>query len=226
MNTPADEDYEALLARHNALVSFMHHDLKTPLVAISMLTESVLAELYGPLPDLPKQAVTCIQKSCRQAIDLIQQQLDASHAPLPPSAPMVEGKRIRTILLVEDDVAILKVSGLILRRAGYELLTHENPVQALAAAQAYAGAIDLLLTDLVMPGMSGEELYRTLQATRPALAVLYMSSYSADLSDRHGMRVSEANYIEKPFTAEQLLAKVESLPADCQGGAASSVLPK
>lgn len=226
MNTPGDEEYEALLARHNALVSFMRHDLKTPLVAISMLTESVLGELYGPLPDMPKQAVTCIQKSCRQAIDLIQQQLNASHAPPPTSASMEKEKRFRRILLVEDDAAILKVSERILSRAGYTVLAYEDPVQALAAAQADADAIDLLLTDVVMPGMCGEELYQTLQATRPALAVLYMSSYSADLSDRHGMRVNEAIYIEKPFTAEQLLAKVESLAAVCQGAAASSPPPK
>ena len=113
-----------------------------------------------------------------------------------------------TVLVVEDEPAILEIVELLLRQTGYEVLAAGSPGAALRLAAERGNAIDLLLTDLVMPEMDGRELARRLEAGRPGLKRLFMSGHAADIVADHGLTDGEANFIAKPFTMDQLLAKV------------------
>ena len=113
-----------------------------------------------------------------------------------------------TVLVVEDEPAILEIVELLLRQTGYEVLAAGSPGAALRLAAERGYAIDLLLTDLVMPEMDGRELARRLEADRPGLKRLFMSGHAADIVADHGLADGEANFIAKPFSMDQLLAKV------------------
>jgi len=113
-----------------------------------------------------------------------------------------------TILVVEDEPAILEIVSLLLRQAGYQVLEAGSPAAALRLVAGHAGAIDLLLSDLILPEMNGRELARRLEAERPALKRLFMSGHAADIIAGHGIGDGEANFIAKPFAMDDLLAKV------------------
>jgi CheY-like chemotaxis protein len=98
----------------------------------------------------------------------------------------------------------------LLEGAGYVVLEEASPEAALAASDSHAGPIHLLMTDVVMPRMGGQELARRLLATRPQLCVLYVSGYSGGIG-HHGLMDAGANYLEKPFTAEALLRTVRKI---------------
>jgi signal transduction histidine kinase/ActR/RegA family two-component response regulator len=117
------------------------------------------------------------------------------------------------ILLVEDDVAVGELVQLILSRHGYTVLRTESPREALALSERYEGAVDLLLTDVVMPEMSGRELSDALTARRPGLRTLYMSGYTEDAIVNHGVLDEEIAFIGKPFAPVSLLRKVRTLLA-------------
>ncbi len=88
------------------------------------------------------------------------------------------------------------------------MLAAESADRCLEAAAAYEGAIDLLLTDVIMPGKNGKELYDLLKRERPGLKVLFMSGYSGDVIGRHGILGGEVQYLQKPFTAAALAQQV------------------
>ena len=111
------------------------------------------------------------------------------------------------ILLVEDEAMVREPTRRLLAQRGYRLLVAANPNEALEVAAA-AGRIDLLLTDVVMPGMSGRELADRLAAGRPDLAVLYMSGYSQDVIHHQGVLEEGVALVEKPFEGEVLLRAV------------------
>ncbi|MBI5832193.1 MAG: PAS domain S-box protein [Armatimonadetes bacterium] len=121
-----------------------------------------------------------------------------------------------TILLVEDESAILRVSRRILTAAGYQVLAAGSPNEALRLAHACGGAVDLLITDVIMPEMSGRELAELMVALNPELAVIFMSGYTADVIARHGVLEDGVHFLQKPFSRAALLGKVrESLePAE------------
>jgi two-component system, cell cycle sensor histidine kinase and response regulator CckA len=116
-----------------------------------------------------------------------------------------------TILLVEDESAILKVASLILRRQGYTVLEADSPSSALDLAREHAGDISLLLTDVVMPGMNGRELAKELLSRYPHLKRLFMSGFTADVIANHGAIDPEVHFIQKPFSAKTLAAKVREV---------------
>jgi DNA-binding NtrC family response regulator len=130
--------------------------------------------------------------------------------PTPPFLPPVRGSE--TILLVEDEQALLEATRRLLTRAGYNVLTARNGAAALEIARAHDGAIELLLTDVVMPGMRGNQLALELRALRPAMRVLYMSGFAGPMVE-DAMRISAADLIDKPFTARDLLARVAAARA-------------
>jgi CheY-like chemotaxis protein len=96
----------------------------------------------------------------------------------------------------------------VLRNAGYVVLLAANPVEALEVARAYPNPIDLLLTDVLMPKMTGRELATQLATTRPETAVLYMSGYTENSIVHHGVLDPDVNYIAKPFTPQRLLTAI------------------
>ncbi len=130
---------------------------------------------------------------------------------VPEEAPARRDGELRgseTILVVEDEPAILEIIGILLRQSGYVVLAAGSPDEALRLAGGHGGAIDLLLTDLVLPGMNGRELAQRLMEIRPGLKRLFMSGHAADIVADHGISDREANFINKPFAMDDLLAKI------------------
>ena len=128
-----------------------------------------------------------------------------------------------TILLVEDDAAVRALAHRLLERAGYQVIAAADGVEAEGVAAEHPGAIDLLLTDAIMPRLGGRELAERLLVNRPELVVLCMSGYTDDAVLRHGIINDGAPFLEKPFTPDRLLRKVRALLDDSRqtAGAAS-----
>jgi len=119
-----------------------------------------------------------------------------------------------TILLAEDEEALRAMIQEILETAGYTVLGAARPDEVLTVARSHAGAVQLLLTDVVMPGMSGRELATQLQAVQPGARVLYMSGYTNEAINHHDVLEAGAAFLQKPFTYDSLLRKVrEALDA-------------
>jgi signal transduction histidine kinase/CheY-like chemotaxis protein len=116
-----------------------------------------------------------------------------------------------TILLVEDDERVRRVVEKILRRRGYQVLEAENAGEALVVAERHEAPIHLLLSDLVMPRMSGRELAERLQPLRPEMKVLFMTGYTADAILRHGVAEGTVALIHKPVNIETLARRVREL---------------
>ena len=131
-----------------------------------------------------------------------------------PSDPAPETLRgSETILVVEDEAPVRAVTRQLLERNGYTVLEAPDGAAALALVDGAAGSrdIDLLLTDVIMPGMSGRELADKLKARRPNVRVLFMSGYTDDAVVRHGMLEPGLAYLEKPFRPPVLLKKVRGV---------------
>src|SRR5450755_4132952 len=127
-----------------------------------------------------------------------------------------------TVLIVEDEEPLRMLARICLEGNGYTVLDAPNAAAALKLAKKHGGPIHLLLTDVVMPGMSGRELAECLTAQRE-VKVLYMSGYNNDLIDDHGILHHDTELLEKPFTLRSLLTKVSGvLHTDQSGKAAAS----
>ncbi|MFI5257591.1 MAG: ATP-binding protein [Gemmatimonadales bacterium] len=124
-----------------------------------------------------------------------------------PARGMASGGS-ETVLLVEDDEPLRNLAARVLRDAGYTVLDTRTPTQAVLTGTHFAGTIDLLLTDVVMPEMSGRTVAELLTQQRPSLSVLYMSGYTDDDVLRRGVLATETEFLQKPFTPEQLLQQV------------------
>jgi CheY-like chemotaxis protein len=116
-----------------------------------------------------------------------------------------------TILIVEDEEEVRKLSGKILERQGYRILETSNGDDALLACERHKSPIHLMLADVIMPGMSGSELAKLLKPLYPEIKILYMSGYTDDAIVRHGVLQKGVNYIQKPFTMERLARKVREV---------------
>ncbi len=115
------------------------------------------------------------------------------------------------VLLVEDDDALRKVARGIMRRNGYRVLEARGAEEALALIADHAEPIDLLLTDIVMPGMGGPELARRARAMRPEIKILCMSGYTDDAIVRHGLLDDELAFLQKPLVPDALLRKLREV---------------
>lgn len=113
-----------------------------------------------------------------------------------------------TVLLVEDEAAILNLGTALLRQLGYTVLAAGMPTEALRLAQEHPGDIHLLITDVVMPEMNGRDLARQLALFRPQMRCLYMSGYTADVISQHGVLDAGIHFIQKPFSLNDLAGAV------------------
>jgi two-component system cell cycle sensor histidine kinase/response regulator CckA len=130
---------------------------------------------------------------------------------LPSQSQPLPALRLRgdeTILLVEDDDQLRRLARVALQQHGYQVLDAANGGEALLLCEQHEGTIALLLTDVVLPRMSGRHLAERLQPLRPAMKILYMTGYTDDAIVRHGVERSEVPLLQKPFTADELLGRV------------------
>jgi CheY-like chemotaxis protein len=132
---------------------------------------------------------------------------------LPREAPagMRAARGSETVLVVEDQDDVRRLAVSILKRNGYRVIEASNGPGALALAAEFADPIDLLITDVIMPGMTGRELASQVAVSRTHLKVLYMSGYDADVISRQGVLEPGMAYLPKPFAPVELTAKVREV---------------
>lgn len=119
-----------------------------------------------------------------------------------------------TILLVEDEDRILAMAELMLEKLGYRVLSAATPREALCLATEHHKAIELLIVDVIMPEMNGRDLAKQLIAASPEMACLFMSGHSGDVIAQHGMLDEGVHFIQKPFSMQDLAAKVRQVLED------------
>ncbi len=138
---------------------------------------------------------------CEQPLD------EPSESPA-PAAPL---NGTETALLVEDEPEVRGLVERILRMYGYTVLSAGSPAEAIALSANRPGTIDILVTDVIMPGMNGRELARVLSASRPELRVLYMSGYTDAVIAKQGILEPGTAFVSKPFTPDVLARKVREV---------------
>lgn len=116
-----------------------------------------------------------------------------------------------TVLLVEDNNQVRRMAEAILKRKGYRVLSAENGKEALSILKKEGRSVELLLTDVIMPGMNGRDLYKLARKQSPGLKVLFMSGYADGAISESGVLTPGANFIEKPFGAKPLTTKVRGI---------------
>jgi len=133
----------------------------------------------------------------------------AEHAQVDPEPAVLSGTE--TVLVVEDQAEARSVMREMLGRHGYTVIDASSGPDAVMKSRQHPGAIDLLLTDVVMPGLSGRGVAEALHAERPTLRVIYMSGYTDEAIVHHGILESGLAFIQKPFTADAFLRKVRQV---------------
>ena len=132
----------------------------------------------------------------------------------PKKRHSVPSGRGETVLVVEDETVILELARTMLDHLGYSVLAAASPEEALNLAQAQAGKIHLLITDVVMPGMNGRDLAAQLMQLYPDLKVLFMSGYTANVIAHHGVLDPGVHFMQKPFSMDEIAAKVQEAMDD------------
>jgi two-component system, cell cycle sensor histidine kinase and response regulator CckA len=122
-----------------------------------------------------------------------------------------------TVLLVEDESIILDVGKEILEKLGYAVLAAKTPGEALRHIKAHVAAINLLITDVVMPEMNGRDLAQLIIDIKPGIKCLFISGYTANVIAHHGVLDPDINFIQKPFTIKQLAVKVREVLDETKG---------
>jgi PAS domain S-box-containing protein len=127
-------------------------------------------------------------------------------APVAAGGPPEGGNE--TVLVAEDNESVREMTCMMLEGLGYRVLSGESAERCLEIAAAFDGPIHLLLTDVIMPGRNGKELYDLLAAARPGMKVLFMSGYSANVIGHHGILEEGVDFLQKPFRRADLSRKV------------------
>jgi CheY-like chemotaxis protein len=127
--------------------------------------------------------------------------------PAPSSPP----SGTETVLLVEDADALRVMIREVLEGAGYAIIEASSPGEALKKADAHGGPLHLLLTDVILPGMSGRDLASGLETLRPEMRLVYMSGYTDEAIGHHGVLEEGTHFLQKPFTADALLRKLRDV---------------
>jgi two-component system cell cycle sensor histidine kinase/response regulator CckA len=141
--------------------------------------------------------------------------VEGSAVELAPAVPSPKSHGPRTILIAEDEAALRKLTRNTLKHLGYAVLGASNGTEAIEIASRCNSHIDLLLTDVVMPGMSGRELAHRLASTRPEMKILYMSGYTDGVIADHGVLEKGISILRKPFTHAQLIQSLDGIFEEC-----------
>ncbi len=140
--------------------------------------------------------------------------LPLAKGPIKPKAKTVEvlsKNGTETVLLVEDEEMVRDLAETILTRNGYKVINTKRGADAVEMCKTYEGKIHLLLTDVIMPGMTGREVYEKVKTIRPAIRVLFMSGYTENVIAHHGVLQNGATFIPKPFSVDGLARKVREI---------------
>jgi CheY-like chemotaxis protein len=171
-----------------------------------------LSTVYGIVRQSGGSVRVCSEPGHGTTFEIYLPRVDADVlARTPTLAPLKGAEGTGTVVLVEDEPAVRAFVRRVLQRRGYRVLDAASADEALALLDAHDGEIRLLITDVIMPGMSGTALAERLRARHPHLPVLFTSGYtSTDIADR-GVLPDEVELLEKPFTTDALLRKVADL---------------
>jgi len=135
--------------------------------------------------------------------------VESSDDPAPIAAPAPASRGSETILLVEDEAPVRLVASRILRQSGYTVIEAPDGATAVALCAAHNGPLDLVVTDMVMPGMTAHELAAQVRAMRPGTRALFMSGYTEDAALREHVLEPGAAFLDKPFTVQTLIRAVQ-----------------
>jgi CheY-like chemotaxis protein len=127
------------------------------------------------------------------------------------AGPVAAARGLETILLVEDEPLVRELARRALVARGYGVIAHASGRDAIEAAARFAGTIELLVTDVVLPGINGRELATQLALTRPGLRTLFTSGYTDDIIGHHGVLEPGVSFLPKPYTPQALAEKVRSV---------------
>ncbi len=127
------------------------------------------------------------------------------------NSSVIHSRGNETVFVVEDNDMVRLLVCEMLNNTGYNVISTESPEKCLELVQQYEGEIDLLLTDVVMPGMNGKALYDRLCMDRPELKVIFMSGYSSNIITEHGVLNEDVNFIQKPFALLTMTEKVHQV---------------
>jgi DNA-binding NtrC family response regulator len=133
----------------------------------------------------------------------------SADAKIPAAAPEVPARGNETVLLVEDEDAVRSLVREVLRGRGYQVLEAQKSAQALEICKTHPGPIDLLVTDVVLPQISGRALAQQLGPARPEMKVLYISGYTDDKMLQHG--IPGTAFLQKPFSSDVLARTVRDM---------------
>ncbi len=179
-----------------------------------------LAMVYG----IVKQSGGCIEVESEPAVgSTFRIYLPRIAGAEVPARPSLSGRTLRsrggqeTILVVEDEESLRKIVARVLTGAGYRVVSASNAGEALLLCEKHGNRIRLMLTDVIMPGMNGRELSERLATMVPNMKVLYMSGYTDDAIVDRGALAPGTVLIQKPFTADELSARVRAVLDDTEG---------
>ena len=135
----------------------------------------------------------------------------SGNTPSPDDNPSFAARGTETILIVEDEETLLQTASRMLTSMGYTILATLSPEKALQIVDERNGAIDLVLSDVIMPGLSGPAMVQTMLERHPGIKCLFMSGYTANLIAQEGIRTDSVNYLPKPFSRNTLAQKVREV---------------
>lgn len=177
--------------------------LLNAVLSMAVVAKSKLPDDSGAIADIDHILVTLAELIKRATARNATQTLS------PASSAAVSGAE--TVLVVEDNETILTLITTALARLGYHVLSAGDGPTALAQYGNSPDDIAILVTDVMMPRMTGRELAQKLNALRPSMKVLYASGYSQDVTSRHGVFEPDVNFIQKPYTPHGLAARIRLL---------------
>ncbi len=200
------------------------HDLNNLLMVVSCTSTALLSRLADDDPN--RKSVSVILEAGIEAAELGRQLRQHSLA-LPAIVPVACEKQqesasgLTTILLVDDEPQLLDLVKKALQPKGYEILVARHGPAAIATALKYRGPIQLLITDMQMPDMNGDELAAALRRDRPDLSVLYISGHADESTNRPADGRLKDSFLQKPFAMVDLLRRVVDLVGSPQASPAS-----